>query len=217
MKTVAMIPVKAHSQRIPGKNMKPFYDGTPLLTLIQKVCMQTETVDETYVYCSDESIRKYILEGVKFLKRPQSLDADTVNCNMIIREFIKEVDADIYVNTHTTAPFSKPGTIDLCVRKVAQGAYDSAFCAVRVNSFLWSDGKPLNFDPDHFPRTQDLPLIYAEADEAYVFTKHTFMTYGRRVGIHPYVHEIDKIEGVDIDDPADFEIADAIYRGIINK
>ncbi len=64
MKTVAMIPVKAHSQRIPGKNMKPFYDGTPLLTLIQKVCMQTETVDETYVYCSDESIRKYILEAI---------------------------------------------------------------------------------------------------------------------------------------------------------
>ena len=95
------------------------------------------------------------MPGIKFLKRPEFLDLNTANSNSIITEFIKTVDADIYVETHTTAPFSKASTIDECVEKVASGEYDSAFCAENVKSFLWQDGKPLNFDPNHFPRTQD--------------------------------------------------------------
>lgn len=217
MKTVAMIPIKLNNQRVPGKNIKCFFDGTPLMELIQRVCLQSQIIDETYIYCSDERIKSYLIPGIKYLKRPKWLDGDTANCNDIIREFMKEIDADIYVNTHATAPFSKTESIDACVDKVKSGKYDSAFCAVPIRSFVWENGRPLNFDPDKFPRTQDLPLMYSEADEAYVFSKETFKKYNRRVGINPYIHEIDEIEAMDIDYPIDFEIADAIYKEIIKK
>lgn len=217
MKTVALIPIKLGSKRVPKKNIKPFFDGTPLMTFIQRVCLESDRIDETYIYCSDESIQDYVLPGVKFLKRPDFLDGDNMNANDIIREFMKTVDADIYVNTHTTSPFAKVSTINTCIDKVASGDYDSAFCAELLKTFMWQDGEPINFDPNNFPRTQDLPLLYAETCIAYVFKKETFERYNRRVGENPYICEVGKIEAMDIDYPEDFEICNAIYKEVISK
>ena len=217
MKTVALIPIKLGSKRVPGKNIKPFFDGTPLMHFIQKVCLDSDRINEVYVYCSDEKVQEYILPGVKFLKRPEYLNGDNINANDFIREFMKSVDADIYVNAHTTSPFAKVETINACIDKVASGEYDSAFCAESIKAFMWENGKPINFDPDHFPRTQDLPLIFAETSIAYVFTKETFNKFNRRVGIKPYIHEVGKIEAMDIDYPEDFDIANAIYKEVIKK
>jgi len=82
---------------------------------------------------------------------------------------------------------------------------------------MWENNKPINFDPSHFPRTQDLPDIYAETSIAYVFTQETFNKYNRRVGTNPFIQVVDKIEAIDIDYPEDFIIADAIYKEVINR
>lgn len=217
MKVVALIPLKLKNERVPGKNLKKFYDGTPLVEFIQKACLGAKRVDEIYVYCSNEDAKDYLLPGVQFLKRPQFLDEDTSNCNDIIREFMKEVAADIYVVTHATGPFTKSESIDACVEKVVSKEYDSAFLAKRMQEFLWQDGKALNFDVQHFPRTQDLKPIYSEASGAFVFPKETFLKYDRRVGIKPYIHEVDLIEAIDIDYPIDFDIANAVYKEIMKN
>lgn len=217
MKTVALIPIKLGSKRVPGKNIKPFFDGTPLMHFIQRACLNAGNIDEVYVYCSDDAVIPYVLPGVQYIKRPAFLDGDNINANDFIREFMKSVDADIYVNAHTTSPFAKPETIAELVRKVASGEYDSAFCAESIKTFMWQDGKPMNFDPDHFPRTQDLPLIFGETSIAYVFTKKSFLEHGRRLGSHPYIKEVGKIEAIDIDYPEDFDIANAVYKEVIKK
>ena len=217
MKTVALIPIKLDSKRIPGKNIKPFFDGTPLMSFIQRACLNAKNIDEVYIYCSDDAVQKFVLPGVKYLKRPQYLDGDNINANDFIREFIKKVDADIYVNAHTTSPFAKTETIEELVDKVASGEFDSAFCAEAIRTFMWKEGIPLNFDPDHFPRTQDLPLIYGETSIAYVFTKESFLMHNRRLGTHPYVKEVGKIEAMDIDYPEDFDICNAIYKEILKR
>jgi CMP-N-acetylneuraminic acid synthetase len=217
MKTVALIPIKLGSKRVPGKNIKPFFDGTPLMSFIQKACLDAGNIDEVYIYCSDDAVIPYVLPGVKYLKRPEYLDGDNINANDFIREFMNSVDADIYVNAHTTSPFARPETLEELVDKVAGGEYDSAFCAEPIRTFMWENGKPINFDPDHFPRTQDLPLIYGETSIAYVFTKQSFIKHNRRLGSRPYIKEVGKIEAMDIDYPEDFEIADAIYKEVILK
>lgn len=217
MKVVALIPIKLNNERVPGKNVKCFADGTPLMKLIQKACLGAKLVDKVYVYCSSEAVCEYLEEGVNYLKRPDFLDGNSANCNDIIREFMKEVDADIYVVSHATGPFTRSESIDKCVEMVASGEYDSAFLAKRMQEFLWSKGTAINFDIQNFPRTQDLEPIYSEAPGAYVFTKDTFKKYDRRVGMHPYIHEISEIESRDIDYPEDFEIANAIYMNILKK
>ena len=215
MKVVAMIPIKMNNQRLPGKNVKVFSDGTPLVELIQRACINASNVDEVYIYCSSEEIKPYVIDGVKFLKRPIQLDSDDVNCNDIIQEFMKEVDADIYVVSHATGPFTQSKSIDTCIGMLKTGKYDSAFLASCIQQFLWSEGQAINFDVQHFPRTQDLAPIYIEAPGAYVFQRETFNKYNRRVGVKPYIHCISEIEGRDIDNLEDFLIADAIYTSII--
>lgn len=63
MKTVALIPIKLGSKRVPGKNIKPFFDGTPLMHFIQRACLDAKTIDEVDVYYSDEAVQEYILPG----------------------------------------------------------------------------------------------------------------------------------------------------------
>ncbi|MBR7038509.1 MAG: acylneuraminate cytidylyltransferase family protein [Oscillospiraceae bacterium] len=217
MKTVALIPIKLDSKRIPRKNIAPFFDGTPLMSFIQNACLQARNIDEVYIYCSDEAVRPYVLPGAHFLKRPAFLDGDDKNANDIIRSFMQTIDADIYVNAHTTSPFAKTETIEECVDKVASNEYDSAFCAEALRTFMWQDGHPINFDPDHFPRTQDLPLIYGETSIAYVFTKESFLKHDRRLGSRPFIKEVSKIEAIDIDYPEDLAIANAIYKELIKN
>ena len=65
MKTVAFVPVKLNNRRLPGKNLKPFYDGTPLLHFILKSLQQVEEIGEVYVFCSEEKIRDYFPGGEK--------------------------------------------------------------------------------------------------------------------------------------------------------
>ena len=105
MKIVAVVPMKLNNTRLPQKNTKPFHNGKPLCHYILSTLLQVEEIDEVYVYCSSEDIQNYIPEGVKYLKRSQTLDTDTTKMNEVLASFAGEVYADMYVMTHTTAPF----------------------------------------------------------------------------------------------------------------
>ena len=213
MKVVAMVPIKLDSERVKEKNIRLFYDGKPLVQFILESLLQSKYINEIYVYCSSERIKGFLVEGVKFLKRPDYLDGIDINCNDIIKEFIKVVDADYYVVSHATAPFTKPESIDRCVEAVVDSdRYDSAFTVERIQTFLWSDGKPMNFNVDRFPRTQDLEPIYFETSGAFVFPKWVFEKYNRRVGERPCLVEVEPIESPDIDSEYDMTVAQSLYR-----
>lgn len=212
-KVVAMIPIKLNSERVKDKNIRTFFDGKPLVSFIAVALAGSKYIDEAYVYCSNRKIEGYIPKAVSFLERPAYLDGNECNCNDIIREFMKVIDSDIYVVSHATAPFTTSESIDQCIEAVGNDAeFDSSFLVKKVQTFLWGEGKALNFDPQHFPRTQDLEPIYTETSGAHVFTKEVFYTYDRRVGVHPYFVEVGEIESLDIDTEEEMLIAQAVYR-----
>lgn len=218
MKTVAFVPIKLNNVRTPGKNTKHFYDGTPLIHFILKSLVQVKGVDEIYVFCSNDGIKEYLIDGVKFLKRPEYLDTQKATPQDIIKEFMKLVDADIYMVSHATSPFVKVERFEKCIDMVKSGKYDSAFTGQKIQKLLWTaQNTPLNFDPTNVPRTQDLDSIYNEISAAYVFKKEVFLTLNRRIGVNPYICEVCGVEGVDIDYPEDFEIANAIYKELLSK
>lgn len=211
MKTVAMIPIKLNSERVKEKNLRPFCDGTPLVHFIQRALQRSQKIDQVYLYCSSDRIKDYLIEGVQYLQRPEYLDGNNCNCNDIIAEFIKEVKADCYVVGHATAPFTHTESIDKCIDSVAGGQYDSAFTVSRLQTFLWQDGQPLNFDLQRFPRTQDLSPLYLESSGAFAFSYEVFARYGRRVGVRPHLVEVSGAESIDIDTEFDMLTAQAIY------
>lgn len=211
MKIVAIMPIKLINERCPGKNTR-LLAGKPLLQHELDSLKETGLVDSINVFCSDDDVVPFLPEGVNFIKRPTYLDLPTSNFTQIFEAFMAECESDVYVYAHATAPYITVDTMKQCIEAVKSGEYDSAFCAIKLQDYLWQDGEPLNFDASNLPRTQDLKPIYQETSGVYVFTKEVFMKYKRRIGVKPFVKEVSFREAVDIDNPEDFELAEVLAR-----
>ena len=212
MKIVAVVPMKLNNRRLPQKNTKAFTNGRPLCYYILSTLLKITEIEEVYVYCSNPDIKGYIPDGVKYLKRSEMLDQDTTKMNEVLKAFAKDVPADIYVMTHTTAPFFSEISIKKGLDAVVSEKFDSSFAAKKLQDFLWRDGVPFNYDLENIPRTQDLPPLYEETSGFYIYRENVINEMGRRIGNKPYIVEIGEVESIDIDEPEDFMIADAIYN-----
>lgn len=212
MRTVAIVPMKLNNRRLPQKNTKSFTNGKPLCYYILSTLLTVEGIDEVYVYCSSPDIQEFIPDGVKYLKRSETLDQDTTKMNEVLQCFSKDVPADVYVMTHTTAPFISKESITKGLKAVLSGEYDSSFAAKKLQDFLWKDGAPLNYELDNIPRTQDLPVLFQETSGFYIYKNEVMTQLNRRIGKRPFIVEIGEIESIDIDEADDFIIADAIYN-----
>ena len=213
MKIAAYIPIKLQNERLPGKNLLRFDDGTPLMHLVQRTLLQLPQLDDIYVYCSDERIRPYLLEGVRFLQRPAWLDGPQVRCGDIIGEFISAVSCDVVLLAHATTPFVSAETCRECLQQVCSGAHDSAFAAHCMQKFMWRREPvpaPLNFEPASIPPTQQLDAVYVENSSPFVFTAELARRH-RRTGDSPYIAACSAAEAIDIDYAEDFELARAVY------
>lgn len=206
---VAIVPIKMNNERLPGKNTKELGDK-PLIHYVQDYLNKTEEISEKYVFCSNETIKEFLLPGIEFMKRDEYLDLPSSNFTQIFGAFMEKVDADIYVYAHATAPFVSLETINECINAVKSGEFDSAFCAEKIQDYLWKDGEPMNFDATNLPRSQDIEPIYRETSGVYVFRKEVFLKYKRRIGIKPYIKEVSYKEAVDINTAKDFELAVAM-------
>jgi CMP-N-acetylneuraminic acid synthetase len=215
MKIVAFVPLKLNNERLPNKNTKSFDNGKPLVTYILETLKKVETIDDIFVFCSQNSIQEYLPLGVTYLSRPETLDLSSTKINEVIETFVNEIDADIYILTHATAPFLNEKSIENGVKAVISGEYDSSFSVQKLQEFLWNIKGPINYDLTSIPRTQDLPPIYSETTGLYIFTKDLFKKYGRRIGFKPYLIEVSKVESIDINTQEDFIIANAIYNKLM--
>lgn len=213
MKIVSFIPIKLNNQRLPGKNTM-LLNGRPMCDYIFETISNIDIINEKYVYCSDEAIKPYILpyekKGLRFLRRDSYLDGFEIKGLEIIERFVNDIDADIYILTHVTQPFTKSESIKNALEKVISGEYDSAFSAIVLQDYMWMNGKPFNYNMKNIVRTQDLTPIYMETGAFFIFKKEVFTNLRQRIGNKPYIYEINQFEAVDVDTAEDFEFAKAV-------
>lgn len=205
-KIVAFVPIKLNSERLPHKNILPL-NGHPLCWHIIHTLLQVNTIEEVYIYCSDNNIQNYVPSNAIFLKREKRLDGNGIKGLEIYQKFIEEIDADIYVLAHTTSPFISKQAIEHSLKMVISGAYDSAFSAQKIQTFAWFQGKPINYLFNDIPKTQDLEPIYIETSGFFIFKKEVLLKHNRRIGFNPYIQEVNSIEAIDIDTEDDYMFA----------
>lgn len=207
MRIAAFIPVKLNNERLPGKNTM-LLGGKPLIQYQQEELLKLKSEFESIsVFCSDENVKNYLLDGISFVKRPTFLDKSTTKGNEIYSEFIKTIDADYYLLDHVTAPFVRAETIFSMIQAIKSSEYDSSFAAYSIQKFLWCNGEPFNFDISDVPRTQDLAPVFVDQCGPYLFSKDLFVKHHRRIGFKPYIQKLDFRESIDIDTAEDFELA----------
>lgn len=216
-----LLPMKGHSERVPNKNLKLF-NGKPLYHSVMNEIIKSKFLRNIYINTDSEKIAHDVninFPNAQIIWRPSELIGDFVSMNKIIEYDLSQIGNHIFLQTHSTNPLLKVETMDKAIDFFlnTEYQYDSAFSVTKWQTrFYWEDGKPINHNPKELLRTQDLPPMYEENSNFYIFTKESFNAAGgKRIGLNPYMYAMPPIEAVDIDTEFNFKMAEHIYKTLI--
>jgi CMP-N-acetylneuraminic acid synthetase len=217
MKIVALVPMRHHSQRVPGKNYRPLA-GKPLFHHIIKTLLSCPDISDIVVDTDSQPVIKGLRDNfpnVIVIDRPDQLRADSISMNEILAYDTAQVEADLYIQTHTTNPLLQASSISKAITSLIEQypAYDSLFSVTRLQTRLWDQlGRAINHNPAILLQTQDLPPVYEENSCIYIFSRQTLLVRRNRLGERPMMFEINPQEAWDIDEEIDFAITDFLYQ-----
>jgi CMP-N-acetylneuraminic acid synthetase len=216
-KIIALVPMRHHSQRVPGKNYRPLAEK-PLFHHILETLLSLPEIQEVVVDTDSEpvmdGIRRFFPD-VKLLQRPEHLRADDVPMNDILLYDTEQIESEFYLQTHATNPLLKAETVSRAIKAflLAYPKYDSLFSVTRLQARLYfQDGRAINHNPRQLIQTQDLSPVYEENSCLYLFTRDNLIKWHHRIGETPLMFEIPVDEAWDIDEELDFEICDFLLR-----
>lgn len=214
---VALVPMRHRSERVPGKNYRPFV-GKPLYHYILSSLLACPLIAEVVIDTDSPVIMEDASQHfpqVRLIERPEHLRAGTVPTNNVLLYDVTQVEADYYLQTHSTNPVLRTETIARAIQLFLDNCpmYDSLFSVTRVQTRLWDSlARAINHNPAILLRTQDLPPVYEENSCLYIFTRTTLEARHNRIGERPLMFEIDRMEAWDIDEELDFRIAEFLYH-----
>jgi CMP-N-acetylneuraminic acid synthetase len=212
---VALLPMKAHSSRVPGKNFRDFR-GKPLFRWILDTLLEIEEIDQVVINTDARSLLDQLglpkSDRILIRDRKPGICGDDVSMNLVIQDDVQNIPADLYLMTHTTNPLLSSVTIRKALTffydKCALCEADSLFSVNKVQTrFYKADASPVNHDPANLIPTQDLEPWFEENSSLYVFTADSFNQTKARIGSKPVLFETPSLESLDIDTPGDWDLA----------
>lgn len=224
-KIIALLPMKANSERVKGKNFRDF-NGKPLFRWILDTLVSVDEIDQVIINTDARQILadNGLVDGGKICIRDRNPEicGDFVSMNKIIGDDIAHSDGDIYLQTHTTNPLLSADSIRGCIEKyqalLNSGDADSLFTVDKIQTrFYREDGSAINHDPDNLLRTQDLEPWFEENSNLYVFNKASFAATQARIGKQPGMYVNSKFESIDIDEPQDWDMAVVAGRYLMEQ
>jgi CMP-N-acetylneuraminic acid synthetase len=214
---VAIVPMRHHSERVPGKNYRDFA-GRPLYHHIVEALLGSGAVGTVVIDTDSPRIMDdcgTTFPEVVLMERPAHLRAGDTPMNEVLLHTVSHVDADFYLQTHSTNPLLRPESIASAVSAFIDRLpeVDSLFSVTRLQTRLWDSlTRPINHNPAFLLRTQDLPPIYEENSCLYLFTGELLSQRRNRIGERPLMWELSADEAVDIDEETDFRVAELLMK-----
>jgi CMP-N-acetylneuraminic acid synthetase len=214
-KIVALLPMKANSVRVKGKNFREFC-GKPLFRWILDTLLAVEEIDQIII---NTDARHILAENglvdtdrITIRDRKPEICGNDVSMNLVLADDLANVPADLYLMTHTTNPLMSADTIHNAIAAFtaaqAAGQADSLFTVDKVQQrYYRADCSPVNHDPDNLIPTQDLEPWFEENSNLYIFTASSFAKTNARIGKQPMMYEGPYFESIDIDTAADWDFA----------
>jgi N-acylneuraminate cytidylyltransferase len=209
--------MKAHSERLPGKNMRPLNDR-PLFHWIMDALNDSGVVSEIIINTDSEEIAENAKEhfDVTIHMRPKYLlNIQSDEPNQIMAYDLEKIKGEYFIQSHCTNPLLKPETIKLAVNTFfgIKDKFDSLFSVTPLSKRLYNENyKAINHDPNKLIKTQDLLPVFEENCCIYIFSRNSFKKNNNRIGENPYFFSIDKFESVDIDEEFEFFIAEKLIK-----
>lgn len=216
MKIKALVAVRAGSQRVKNKNIRPFA-GSSLLEVKLNQLLRISELDGVVVNSDDDNMLKIAEKmGCEVIKRDAYYASNEVSMSEVYKYMAEKMDTDVIAYINVTNPLIKDGTLISAIKefknRYQNGECDSLNSAHLIKEFMFRDGKPINYDLKKQPRSQDLPDIAALNFAVNILPKETMIECKNVVGNKPYLYVIDEVEATDIDNMIDFEFAEYLYK-----
>lgn len=220
------LPTRKGSERVINKNTRTFagIEGGILCVKLEQL-LSVERIGSIIISTNDEATieiaKSFNNPRIKIIERPEYLCLSSTVIQDFINYIPSIVDAEHIFWVHTTAPFADPkilnDALDVYEKQVLEDRnYDSLLSVSKIQQFLWSEkeNKCVNHDRTKvlWPRTQDLEPLYEINHAFYINSKENFLKYHDRIGIKPFLFELDKIHSLDIDWGDDFALAEIVYK-----
>jgi len=216
------LPCRKGSQRVPRKNIKPFSSiKNGLIELKLSQLIQSQLIDEICLSSNDEEILDYAaslnLKKIKLHYRCDSLSSSKTSTDQLIEHAVELIPRGDILWTHVTSPFITAKKYDEIItkyRRCIKSGYDSLMTTTQLFGFYWQDEKPINYDRERekWPRTQTMKPIHEVNSGAFLNSAENYRKFSDRIGQSPYLYNLDKIQGFDVDWEEDFKIAECLYN-----
>ncbi len=217
---VALLPMKGHSERVAGKNLRPLA-GRPLYHWVMETLLSTSAIAEVVVDTDSDEIASDVhrnFPDVSVRERPSDLVGDLVAMHDIVARFVAEhLEGEIFLQTHATNPLLTSSSLERAIQTfLADDIHDSLMSVTTWQTRLYDHtGRALNHDPNVLLRTQDLPPVYEENSSFYVAPRAVITATGRRIGRNPLLFPLDRLESIDVDEEIDFRVVECLVeRGL---
>jgi YrbI family 3-deoxy-D-manno-octulosonate 8-phosphate phosphatase len=212
----ALIPIRSGSKTIPDKNIKLFC-GKPLVYWSATAALESG-IFNAGVYIAVDSVRyadvvREAIPEVKVLFRPVETATDTASSESVLLWFVEEIECQVVSLIQATSPGVRPEDFREAWEKFTEASADSLLTGISFNRFLWySSGQPINYNPVHRPRRQDMRPQILENGSFY-FTKVPVLkeTKSRLAG-KIVIHEMHEDTLIEIDNVSDWIGAERIFR-----
>lgn len=225
MASIAIIPARGGSKRIPGKNIRSFC-GRPIINYSIKAALESNIFDEVMVSTDSEKIAAIARQAgasVPFVRSADNSN-DTATTDDVLTEVIQRYrsqgkEFDLMCCIYPTAPFVTQEKLREAVRAVINDAEaDSLLTVVKFSfppqraSIVRGGYLEYQYPEYALTRSQDLEPVYHDAGQFYFYKldrQGAFKTKRRIPWIVP------ETEVQDIDNETDWVLAEMKYRGFI--
>ena len=222
MKTLAIIPARKNSKRLPGKNYKAL-GGLPLfMHSVNFARLNSEIIDEIILSSDDPVIFEIAKdENLRVIERPENLGKDitsTIEVLTHVLENIKET-YDYVILLQPTNPLRPKNILIDCWHTILDTNSESLF-TVSANHRKFGKIEKDNFNPFNYKygqRSQDLEPLYYENGLLYI-AKADMIRNGKLMDENSFPYIVDHpFAEVDIDEQADFDYAEFLLKRTENQ
>ncbi|MBB2145930.1 pseudaminic acid cytidylyltransferase [Pedobacter sp. LMG 31464] len=231
MKTIAIIPARGGSKRIPKKNIKTFF-GNPIISYSILAALNSGLYDEVMVSTDDEDIAKMALKygaKVPFMRSKENSNdfATTVDVIIEVLDWYKENENTVFEQStciYACAPFVNPKLLKRSFELLNAKDADCVFPILSYSHpiqralILQENGSVLAFrDVNPNARTQDLTKTYHDAGMFYTFNvPKLYLSKSLRTE-DSFAIEISELLAHDIDSEEDWLLAEMKYKLFANE